>query len=139
MWTVRAGLVGLVALSAACGASRSSPASPEPKPGTAAAEVAEPGRSKKTRVEIDNQNFSDMNIYLIDQGTRVLLGSANGLSKTTLLIPAALARGNWEVRLLADPIGGASPIRTPALLVAPGQSVYWTIGSDPANSFASAG
>jgi hypothetical protein len=126
-----------VALSAACGASRSSTASPEPKPATAA-EAAEPGQSK-TRVEIDNQNFSDMNIYLIDEGTRVLLGSANGLSETTLLIPAGLARGNWEVRLLADPIGGAAPIRTPALLVAPGQSVYWTIGSDPANSFASAG
>jgi hypothetical protein len=138
MWTVRAGLVGLVTLSAACGASRSSPASPEPKPGTAAAEAAESGRSK-TRVEIDNQNYSDMNIYLIDQGTRVLLGSASGLSKTTLLIPAGIARGNWEVRLLADPIGGTSPIRTPELLVAPGQSVYWTIGSDPANSFASAG
>jgi hypothetical protein len=138
MWTVRAGLVGLVALSAACGASRSSAASPEPKPGTAAAEAAEPGRSK-TRVEIDNQNFSDMNIYLIDQGTRVLLGSANGLSKTTLLIPSGAVRSSWQVRLQADPIGGASPIRTPALLVAPGQSVYWTIGSDPDNSFASAG
>jgi hypothetical protein len=138
MWTVRAGLVGLVALSAACGASRSSPASPVPKPGAAAAKAAEPGCSK-TRVEIDNQNFSDMNIYLIDRGTRVLLGSANGLSKTTLLIPAGFASSNWEVRLLADPIGGASPTRTPALLVAPGQSVYWTIGSDPANSFASAG
>lgn len=138
MWTVRAGLVGLVALSAACGASRSSPASPAPKPSTAPAEAAEAGPSK-TRIEIDNQNFSDMNIYLIDQGTRVLLGSANGMSKTTLLIPAGLARGNWEVRLLADPIGGASPIRTPTLFVAPGQSVYWTIGSDPATSFASAG
>ena len=138
MWTVRIGLVGLVALSAACGASRSSSPSPAPKPSTASADTAEPGRSK-TRVEIDNQNFSDMNIYLIDQGTRVLLGSATGLSKTTLLIPGGVVRSSWQVRLLADPIGGASPIRTPALTVAPGQNVYWTIGSDPANSFASAG
>jgi hypothetical protein len=138
MWTVRAGLVGLVALSAACGPSRSSPASPAPESGTASAETAEQA-SGKTRVEIDNQNFSDMNIYLIDQGTRVLLGSANGLSKTTLLIPAGAGRSSWEVRLLADPIGGASPIRTPSLIVAPGQNVYWTIGSDPASSFASAG
>jgi hypothetical protein len=138
MWTMRAGLVGLVALSAACGASRSSPASPAPKPATASAETAEPGRGK-TRVEIDNQNFSDMNIYLVDQGNRVLLGSASGFSKTTLLIPGGAARSSWHVRLLADPIGGASPIRTPSLIVAPGQNVYWTIGSDPASSFASAG
>ena len=138
MWTVRVGLVGLVALAAACGASRSSPASPAPKPATASANTTEPGRSK-TRVEIDNQNYSDMNIYLINRGTRVLLGSAGGLSKTTLLIPAGVVRSSWQVRLLADPIGGASPITTPSLLVAPGQNVYWTIGSDPANSFASAG
>ena len=137
MWTVRMGLVGLVALSAACGASRS-PASPAPKPSTASAATAESGRSK-TRVEIDNQNFNVMNIYLINQGTRMLLGSANGLSKTTLQIPDGVVRSSWQVRLLADPIGGTSPIRTPSLLVAPGQNVYWTIGSDPANSFASAG
>jgi hypothetical protein len=138
MWAVRAGLVGLVALTAACGASRSSPASTAPKPEADSAKTAEAG-SSKTRIEIDNQNYSDMSIYLLDRGTRVLLGSAAGLAKTTLLIPDGLVRSGWQVRLLADPTGGGSPIRTPALIVPPGQNVYWTIGSDPANSTASAG
>lgn len=138
MWTVKVGLIGLVALSAGCSAGRSSPGSPTPKPGTAPVEAAESGPSK-TRVQIDNQNFSDMDVYLIDRGTRVFLGSAAGLSKTTLLIPAASVRSTWEVRLLAEPIGGSAPIRTPALMVAPNQNVYWTIGADAASSFASAG
>jgi len=138
MWTMRAGLVALVALSAACGASRSSPASPAPKPSATSAQTEESGTSK-TRVDIDNQNFSDMDIYLIDRGTRVLLGSATGLSKTTLEIPTGAARSSWQIRLLADPIGDGLPISTPSLLVAPGQNVYWTIGSNPSNSFASAG
>jgi hypothetical protein len=138
MWAVRAGLVGLVALAAACGASRSSPASTAPKPEAASAKTAEAGRGKM-RVEIDNQNYSDMSIYLLDRGTRVLLGSAAGLSKSTLLIPDGLVRSGWQIRLLADPTGGGSPIRTPALIVPPGQNVYWTIGSDPATSTASAG
>ncbi len=138
MWAVRAGLAGLVALTAACGASRSSPATPAPKPATATADSADAEHSG-TRVEIDNQNFNDMTIYLLDRGSRLLLGPAGGLSKTTLLIPDALRRGDARVRLLADPTGGGSSITTPELLVAPGQSVYWTIGSDPANSTASAG
>jgi hypothetical protein len=137
MWTVKAGLIGLVALSLGCGTGRSSP-SPAPQPDTTPTEASKAGPNK-TPVEIDNQNFSDMNIYLMDGGARVFLGSAAGLSKTTLLIPAGATGGRWQVRLLADPIGGSSSIGTPSLLVAPGQSVYWTIGADPSSSFASAG
>jgi hypothetical protein len=80
-----------------------------------------------------------MNIYLVRQRTRLLLGSATGLSRTTLPIPAGAMAGGWRLSLQADPIGGAFPIRTPSLLVAPGQQVYWTIGSDPSGSFASVG
>jgi hypothetical protein len=137
MRTLKAGLVSLVMLSAACGASQSPSPSPAPKPGTAPVESSE--SEHRTRVEIDNQNFSDMDIYLINRGTRVRLGSATGLSKTTLLLPGAALAGGWQVSLQADPIGGAAPIRTPALLVAPGQNVYWTIGADPTSSFASVG
>jgi hypothetical protein len=138
MWTVKAGLIGLVALSLGCSAGRSSAPTPAPERNPALAETAASERGK-TRVEIDNQNFSDMNIYVINGGVRVLLGSAAGLSRTTLQIPTGLTGGDWQVRLLADPIGGSTPIRTPELTVPPGQNVYWTIGADPASSFASAG
>jgi hypothetical protein len=137
MWTARMGLLGLLALAAGCGASRSSTTGPAPKQQGAAEADSTYGSSVK--VEIDNRNYSDMSIYLISDGARVLVGSAPGLSKTTLSLPAASRRSNWRVRLLADPIGGSAAIRTPSLLVAPGQNVYWTIGSDPASSFASAG
>jgi hypothetical protein len=127
------GLIGLLALSAGCGAE------PSPKTEPTPAEAATTQRDK-TRVEIDNQNFNDMNIYLLKAGdTRVYLGSASGLTKTTLLIPRENVGGSWEVRLFADPVGPATPIRTGALLVAPKQSVYWTIGPDEEASTVSAG
>jgi hypothetical protein len=91
------------------------------------------------KIEIDNQNYSDMSVYLVNGGARLLLGSAPGLSKTTLSLPRGSVGAQWRVRLLADPIGGSRSIGTPSLLVAPGENVYWTIGSDPASSFASAG
>jgi hypothetical protein len=127
------GLIGLLTFSAGCGAARSPQAEPAPAESTTA-------QRDKTRVEIDNENFNDMNIYLLKGGdTRVYLGSASGLTKTTLLIPRENVGGNWEVRLFADPIGPATPIRTGALLVAPNQNVYWTIGPDQAASTVSAG
>jgi hypothetical protein len=126
MWHVRAGLIVLLGLSSACGASRTTPTSnPEPS-------------SDEIPVQIDNQNFSDMEIYVVRNGQRLLIGQAGGLTKTTLTIRNA-ARGDGRVRLLAEPIGVARPIATPTLVVPPGQSIFWTIGSDPATSTASAG
>ena len=126
MWHLRAGLIALLGLSTACGASRSTVASrPEPL-------------SSEIPVQIDNQNFSDMEIYVVRNGQRLLIGQAGGLTKTTLTIRNP-ARGDGRVRLLAEPIGGARPIATPTLVPPPGQSIFWTIGSDPATSTASAG
>ena len=126
MWHLRAGLIALLGLSTACGASRSTVAS-EPEP-----------LSSEIPVQIDNQNFSDMDIYVVRSGQRLLLGQAGGFSKTTFTIRNAV-RGDGRVRLLAEPIGGTRPIATPTLLVPQGQGIFWTIGSDPATSTASTG
>lgn len=126
MWHLRAGLIALLVLSSACGASHSTPASgPEPS-------------SDEIAVQIDNQNFNDMEIYVVRNGSRWLLGQAGGLSRTSLTIKNAV-RGDGRVRLLADPIGGNRTITTPMLVVPPGQRILWTIGSDPATSTASTG
>jgi hypothetical protein len=130
-----AGLTGLAALTLGCGTGRSTPSEPTPQP---ASEQAAKESQAETVVQVDNQNFNDMNIYLIDEGARVFLGAVNGLSTGTLAIPRAAGSSGLRVRLLADPIGSSIPITTPSLSVGPGQTVYWTIGSTPANSFASA-
>jgi hypothetical protein len=128
------GLAGLLGLSVACATSHSAATSPSPQQATAAT-----GSEDRIRVQIDNQNYSDMDIYLVDRGTRVLLGYASGLMKTTLLLPAIATANGGRVQLQADPIGDVAPIRTPALLVAPGQQVHWTIGADRGDSYASVG
>ena len=89
-------------------------------------------------MQIDNHNFNDMDIYVVRSGQRWLLGQAGGLTKTTLTIGNALA-GDGRVRLVAEPIGGSAPIATPTLVIPPGQSIFWTIGSDPSTSTASTG
>jgi hypothetical protein len=91
------------------------------------------------QVQIDNQNINDMSIYLLRTGSRFLVGQAGGMSKTTLTIPEGISPPDLRVRLIAEPIGGSRPIATPVLIVPRGQRIYWSIGSDPAMSTASAG
>ena len=126
MWQLRLGLIGLLGLSTACGASRAPVTSTEVSP------------SNEISVQIDNQNYSDMEIYVVRSGQRWLLGQAGGLTKTTLTIRNTVG-GDGRVRLVAQPIGGAAPISTPTLIVPQGQSIFWTIGSDPTTSTATAG
>ena len=126
MWQLRVGFIGLLGLSAACGASRAPAATSSVSP------------TNEIPVQIDNRNFSDMDIYVVSSGQRWLVGQAGGLTRTTLTIRNALT-GAGRVRLLAEPIGGAAPITTPTLIIPPGQSIFWTIGSDPATSTASTG
>jgi hypothetical protein len=126
MWYARAGLIVLLGLSSACAASHSAPtSSPEPL----ASEIP---------VQIDNQNFSDMEIYVVKSGQRLLIGQAGGLAKTTLTIKNA-TRGDGRIRLLAEPVGAVRRISTPLLVVPQGQRIFWTIGSDPATSTAYTG
>jgi hypothetical protein len=125
----------LLLLAAGCARSPA-PATPSP---TASASADSARTSRAIPVQVDNQNFSDMNVYLVTRGTRWLVGNVAGLTKATLTVPAGVAPADLRVRLRAQPIGGGGGTTTPTLIVAPGQQVYWTIGSDPSMSTASAG
>jgi hypothetical protein len=126
-------LSGVLGLALGCAASRP-PTSPSPVPTTAAADSR--GRIP---VRIDNQNYSDIDVYLLSRGTRILVGSVTGLTRATLMLPTGSALTDGRVQLQADPLGAVAPIRTPQLLVSPGEQVYWTIGADRADSYASVG
>jgi hypothetical protein len=119
-------LIGLLLIGVGCGTNRAD---------TTPAPEARSGLP----VQIDNQNFSDMDIYLVNGGQHWLLGQAGGLTRTTLTISDGMAPAGGRVRLEADPVGASRPIFTPELVVSPGQSVYWTIGSDSGMSTASTG
>jgi hypothetical protein len=137
MRDLRAAITVFLALAAAgCATSHTPAVATGPTPASRADSARD---SAGLQVRIDNQNISDMNIYLVRSGSRWLVGQAGGLSKTTLTIPEAITPTDLRVRLIADPIGGSRPIATPVLVVPRGQSVYWSIGSDPAMSTASAG
>lgn len=123
----------LLLVAAGCSHSSSPAASPAPESSGEAEQS-----SRAVPVQVNNENYNSMNVYLLQGGTRWLVGRVDGLSDVTLTIPASVAPPDHQVRLRAEAVGGGGTT-TPLLIVAPGQQVYWTIGSDLSTSTASAG
>jgi hypothetical protein len=89
----------------------------------------EPGPDRgPATLEVENQNFLDMTIYVVDAGARQRLGVARGNSTTTLTIPEQLIRGGASpLRFLADPIGEQGLPVTEEIVVEPGDAVRLVI------------
>ena len=80
-----------------------------------------------TILEVDNQAALDMTIYVYRGGERIRLGSATGLAKSQLRIPANLLFGSTALRFMADPIGANRLPITEEISVSPGDTVQMTI------------
>ena len=60
----------------------------------------------RTTIEVQNQDFNDMTVYVLSNGARTRLGIAPGNKTTVLTIPEYLIIGVPLMRFVADPIGG---------------------------------
>jgi hypothetical protein len=67
----------------------------------------EPVVQDGTTVTVENQNFLDMNVYVLDGAQRIRLGTVPGVSMRTLSIPERLVFGVSSLRFQVDPIGSA--------------------------------
>ncbi len=60
----------------------------------------------RTTIDVQNQDFNDMTVYAVVNGSRTRLGIAGGNKTTVLTIPDYLINGTTFMRFVADPIGG---------------------------------
>jgi hypothetical protein len=82
------------------------------------------GSDPVTMLQVENQSFLDMNIYLVTSGgARIRMGTASGNSSTNLQIPATYVFGGSELRFLADPIGSQRTPISQSITVFPGDTV----------------
>lgn len=99
----------------ACTAGRSSEGSPAPDSGPAT-------------LEVQNQKFLDMTVYVVNGGLRQRIGVARGNATTSLTIPDRLVRGGASpLRFLCDPIGGQGLPVSEEIMVEPGDVVELVI------------
>ena len=93
------------------------------KAATGATELKNP----RVVVQVWNNNWSDMNVYVVRGTMRQRLGTVTSLTTGKFALPQHLLTNPDPVRLLADPIGAAQPYMSQPLLVNPGQTVEWRL------------
>ena len=86
-----------------------------------------PPEGKVSNVEVRNNNWSDMNVYVERNGMRQRLGTVTSMASRRFQIPRAFLTSTGAVRLVADPIGSQDRHVTPPVQVWPGQTVAFTI------------
>ena len=64
-----------------------------------------------TTIEVQNEDFNDMTVYVLSNGARTRLGIAPGNKNTVLTIPEYLIHGVPLMRFVAEPLAGSrSPV-----------------------------
>lgn len=83
-------------------------------------------------LHVKNNNFLDMDVYAVSAGLATRIGTVTGNSSRTFVLSPSLATPDF--RIVATPIGGSGRASTGQLLVSPGQTIEFTIGSILQNS-----
>ena len=91
--------------------------------------VASPTGSATTpaTVKVANYNWLDVNVYAVQGGTRVRLGSVTSMSSGTFQLPSRFLQQSTPVRLLVDPIGSTEGYMTDGIMVQGGQQVSFSV------------
>jgi len=110
--------LGVVLALAAC--SRTPPPESDVAPESAATQP-------RTVLRVTNQNFYDMNVFLVHSGQRSRLGLATGNGLTSTFEFPSQWVVNGTVRILATPVGAQGADFTQPLQVRPGDVVAVTI------------
>jgi len=76
---------------------------------------------------VENQNFLDMDVFIIRGGQRLRLGMVSGLSSRILMVRPELIGYGTEVQFEVHPIGGRGNPITETISVRPGDVIHLTI------------
>lgn len=96
-----------------------------------------PSGAVDTPVQVSNNNWADMTVYVESNGARSRLGTVTSMANRVFQIPRALLSSSGTIRLVADPIGPNQTFVTRPLQVWAGQRVQFSIENHLAISSAS--
>jgi hypothetical protein len=88
-------------------------------------------------VRVTNHNYLDVNLYVVQAGTRWRLGTVTGNSARNFRVPPDRTLETAEIRIQADPIGGVATYLSQPVYLRRGQEMDLIIGpSMPLSSLA---
>ena len=86
-----------------------------------------PSIGESAMVRVSNNNWADMNVYMVRSGMRVRLGTVTTMGTRSFRVPKSLMNASGELRLVADPIGSQDVHVSQPVQVWPGQTVQFKI------------
>jgi hypothetical protein len=87
------------------------------------------GGDEAIRVEVRNDNFLDVTVYVMPDGVSYRIGDVTGSSSATLDVPPRLIFAATSVRLLVNPIGSRQAYLSEEILVSPGDLIRLHVAS----------
>jgi hypothetical protein len=84
-------------------------------------------RGATTEITVTNNNWSDMTVYALRNGSRIRVGTVVSGSRERFRLPVGFDTGSGALRLVADPIGSNEAFVSEPMAVAPGTRVVWKI------------
>ena len=86
------------------------------------------GTQGAVNLTVQNQNFYDMDVYVVSEGLATRIGDVTGNTTAHFVLDPSFFPSN-EMRIIATPIGGNGRASSGPLNVGPGQSITFTIAS----------
>lgn len=87
----------------------------------------EMGGPERTTVRVENNNWSNMTVYLLRGTTRYRLGMVTSMTSRVFRVPPSLMGGVSDVRLMVDPLGSHQTFTTPNIQVNPGEEIEFNV------------
>jgi hypothetical protein len=91
--------------------------------------------TREIRIEVVNNNFADMSIYVMDSGTNFRVGDVTGKTTARFTLDPYQISPSGGLRLLADPVGSRDAFLTDPVSAGPGSFVIFTIGAALSQSY----
>lgn len=78
-------------------------------------------------LNVENNNWLDVHVYLVRNGEPFSLGTVSGPGESRLVLPSLAMTPGAQVQILVLPIGGANDYLSPTLMVNPGDVLHLTV------------
>lgn len=91
--------------------------------------------SRDIRIEVVNDNYADMGIFVIGEASNLRLGDVTGKNTATFILNPDQISPSLGLRLLADPVGSRNAFLSDAVVAGPGSIVVLNLSPALAQSY----
>ena len=91
--------------------------------------------SRDIRIEVVNDNYADMGIFVMGEASNLRLGEVTGKTTATFTLNPDQISPSLGLRLLADPVGSRNAFLSDAVVAGPGSIVVLNLSPALAQSY----